>query len=143
MPARLDAVALRPVARRFLQAPNDAEAEAELCRVVRAQLAAERDVEPAIAHVLQYVRERPAVQEFLLQLLESASLASLLAKFGGHSSSSSEANASDLQASKVDWRNGSLIASYRAELRDGRILCDDCHQVIKGPRFKYDLFDYF
>ena len=145
--SNMDVAEMRPLAQRFLRDPSDAAAE-PIKAHIRSQYNASNGNDAVsdalLDHVLDYIRERPHVREFLAQLLESASLASLVTSFVGGSSQSSRASNNNSSNNSSNNNNGShkmdvsLVASYRDEVRQGRILCDECHKVVSGARYKYE-----
>lgn len=132
-----DASLLLPFVRRFLQHPNDQAAVDELSNKLfaaysaasGARAASPADARGAIQQALRYVQQRPHVREFLAELIESAPLGMLLRTV---------AAATNVPAAKQApvADQSQLIASYRDDVKSGRVVCDECSTVIRGARFK-------
>jgi hypothetical protein len=132
------ALELLPFVKRFLQHPNDQSTVEELAARMQSTYVSSKgavegsaaDVRRAIQQALRYVQQRPHVREFLAEVVESAPLGALLRMV------SAGVAPATAPPSGTAFGDQSLIASFRDDVAGGRVVCDECHNVIRGTRYK-------
>jgi hypothetical protein len=97
-----------------------------------ARAASPADARRAIQQALRYVQQSPHVREFLAELIESAPLGMPCCAWCRPAPRLPRHR----PPSKRRVGDQSLIASYRDDVKSGRVVCDECSTVIRGARFK-------